>query len=630
MNNLLSLEKNIITESEVRTAVDKWGSIIAETFGITDKERLKWMSVYAETHKNLELQGKVDFGILTESIWNWTHLNPGMNVQTAGPIKLPTNATAMSTTGAGSGDMPITILPLAMQVAAQTIGFDLVPVVQLKGPMGMLQYRDVVYGGGNLPVPGGPDGRVAPLIVEIKGFPSDIFLTKNGVYYAGRFDNSGGGPTFEYWFKLTFIDYSRITGNPIFKVETSTDISPKSATNYSNNLPTFIIGYDNGKTLADVFAASVATNIGIADISGSDIVNIISTNNTEPRLVEALNNHIPGFSGRALRLGNDVTDTEGYEREEAESTPSNSLGVKLFTKIIKVKDVKVRVPVTRQQIQDYKAFGFDVLSDIESILVNETTQTINKDILDKLYRLGNLNAYQIEKTTKLNLSLVVSENADTGSYSNINVPSYWAINKFPKGSDEDINNVTYLPGFGNLSSATDFGLATPEFQSTMIKPSAGDNVGTLQRLILGRILTASNLIQVRGRRGPATFAVVSGLLASAIQNIAGFVPYPLSNNISQQSGTLYPLGSLAGITIYVDPNLDFGDMTVLVGRKGDGKTPGLIFCPYILADAVQTVAEQTMAPVIEMLSRYALVEAGFYPQLYYYTFKVLFDNKSLV
>ena len=36
-----------------------------------------------------------------------------------------------------------------MQVAAQTIGLDLVPVVPMAGPMGLLSYLDFTYEGGN-------------------------------------------------------------------------------------------------------------------------------------------------------------------------------------------------------------------------------------------------------------------------------------------------------------------------------------------------------------------------------------------------------------------------------------------------------------------------------------------------
>jgi hypothetical protein len=122
------------------------------------------------------------------------------------------------------------------------------------------------------------------------------------------------------------------------------------------------------------------------------------------------------------------------------------------------------------------------------------------------------------------------------------------------------------------------------------------------------MLAASNMISVRGRRGPATFAVCSSQVASGFQDCAGFVPYPI--------------GTLAGIAIYVDPNMAWTDSRVALGRKGDGQTPGLVFMPYVMADTVETIAEGTMAPKLQMKSRYALVHAGHHPETMYLTFGV--------
>ena len=44
--------------------------------------------------------------------------------------------------------------------------------------------------------------------------------------------------------------------------------------------------------------------------------------------------------------------------------------------------------------------------------------------------------------------------------------------------------------------------------------------------------------------------------------------------------------------------------------------------PYILADTVSITAEGTMAPKMLVNSRYAIVDAGFYPETMYYTFVV--------
>ena len=81
-------------------------------------------------------------------------------------------------------------------------------------------------------------------------------------------------------------------------------------------------------------------------------------------------------------------------------------------------------------------------------------------------------------------------------------------------------------------------------------------------------------------------------------------------------------GTLAGLKVYVDPYMTWEDTRVCVGRKGNGNEPGVVFMPYILADTVSITAEGTMAPKMLVNSRYAIADAGFYPELQYYTFSI--------
>ena len=149
----------------------------------------------------------------------------------------------------------------------------------------------------------------------------------------------------------------------------------------------------------------------------------------------------------------------------------------------------------------------------------------------------------------------------------------------------------------------------------------GETRSEAHRRILTNILAAANVIANKGRRGAGNFAVVDWKTASALQGIAGFVPNPMANTFSQVAGAIYPLGSVAGINIYTDPNQAV-DGEVLVGRKGDGNGSGLVFMPYLMAESVQTIAEGTMAPKIAVKSRFALVEAGHHPELNYQKFEV--------
>ena len=152
--------------------------------------------------------------------------------------------------------------------------------------------------------------------------------------------------------------------------------------------------------------------------------------------------------------------------------------------------------------------------------------------------------------------------------------------------------------------------------------AGGETKADRHRAILTNILAAANLIAQRGRRGAGNFAVVGGKVASALQGVAGFVAYPMANTVNQVAGAIYPLGSIAGINVYTDPSISFDNTQVLVGRKGDGNSAGLVFMPYLMAESVQTIAEGTMAPKVAVKSRFALVEAGFHPETQYFAFDI--------
>ena len=238
------------------------------------------------------------------------------------------------------------------------------------------------------------------------------------------------------------------------------------------------------------------------------------------------------------------------------------MGLSLFSKSVAAETFQVAAAVTREQVQDLKQFGVDAIAQVEAVLTNELTQSINNHILTSMRALA-------------------------------------------AGND----------GVGNLTFGT---------------LSGGETKADQHRKILTHILASANLIAQRGRRGAGNFAVVGGMVASAIQSVAGFVAYPMANTVNQVAGSIYPLGSVAGINIYTDPSVGFNDLNVLVGRKGDGNGPGLVFMPYLMAESVQAIVEGTMAPKVAVKSRYALVEAGFHPGTQYEDFAITLDNVTLL
>jgi hypothetical protein len=472
---------NLLNEAEIKNT---WAPIISEATGINESSKLAWMSTYCHNHKLYE-----DANIMS--------LAPNMNLAGMGAVSFPSaisNGSGVNGNGQGgngSGDKSPTLLPLAMQVAAQTIGLDLVPVIPMAGPMGLLSYLDFVYEGGRL------DGGVAPTYIKSKSA-------------------DGAGTAAGYTF-AALDQTSRIDGHTIYTVTGNGD---------------------GTKTMLAAFETLTVADNGIA-------------------LVAALEDHIPGFSG-ADGNGNPMS------RNVGESTPDKVMGLSLFSKSVAAETFQVAAAVTREQVQDLKQFGVDAVAQVEAVLTNELTQSINNHILTKMRAI-----------------------AETG------------IANF---------NLDYTLG--------------------------GNTYGDVNRRILTHILAAANLIANRGRRGAGNFAIVDAKVASALQAVAGFVPNPMANTFNQVAGAIYPLGSIAGINVYTDPNMEFEGVTktigavtgpaheILVGRKGDGNGAGLVFMPYLMAESVQTIAEGTMAPKVAVKSRYALVEAGFHPETQYQKFFV--------
>jgi hypothetical protein len=117
--------------------------------------------------------------------------------------------------------------------------------------------------------------------------------------------------------------------------------------------------------------------------------------------------------------------------------------------------------------------------------------------------------------------------------------------------------------------------------------------------------------------------VTNAQIATALQDNSSYVVNPMVNTMSQgASQSLYLAGTLAGLNVYVDPYQKWEDCRITVGRKGNGKEPGLVFMPYLLADSCSITAEGTMAPKMLVNSRYAITPVGFFPEMMYYTFIV--------
>jgi hypothetical protein len=531
---------------------DTWIPVL-ESYG-ADAAVMKsrpWLVDVAHYHAIFDNAGSP----VNESVAPGLFLQQPGSISAMGSIHAPVNTMTpfiggakQSYSNSGSGDKFPSLLPVAIQVAAKTIGFDLVGVVPMDAPVGFLPYLDYVYQGGNL------DQQYDPFVIKIEAVKGDTVLTAGGTFSQLISGDTATITVGGNALTLSFIGFSRVDGVGMWKVVSD--------------------GSDGTKKINDyVKTGEVFTTITIGGAAVVKTYTLLAANT--PGLASALENHISGFTTSSddnyatdawngPYLGANGTQIEGMKREVAEVSKFRQMGLKMFTKFIEAKGDQVAISATVEQIQDLnRVWNFDVISMLENVAVNEVAQSINKKLVDRCFVLGAAHTTNI--------------NAIEGS------------------------------GITNLDLTVGSGF---------------ENISTLQRRVVTKILEMANLIYHRGRFGAATHIVTNGRVASALADVAGYTFAPFNNDLPSGPGQLYPAGKVHGLTVYVDPNLKFGDNRIHIARKGADEEPGIKFLPYIMAESLQTIAEGTFSPKIGLKSRYAITEAGWHPETQYITLTV--------
>lgn len=640
------------TKNSDKAIYESWAPTIKKITGVEDADKLAWMSKLAHNTAKLNEDAFVmpsnaysQFGGTYQPYNNlYNTLGVGDPVPAGKPAL--TGADYADNKNLGSGDKYPTLLPLALKVAAKTIGFELVNTTPLDGPTGVLPYMDYVYSGSKQPFGATPaysagtqnpkansqsnapfemyglphafkasiapgeativDGSTTDSSAAVKLSPAQIkrmlkgaSAMPAGTTLVSKMDVLDGGmqnPAHKAdELVVEFVGWSRIDGDPMFKVVSGTQS---------------LGAYFNGGALD--FEA-VYTPVGSAEE-----VNVVLTLHA-PRLISMLEDQIQGFTGAGERdrdawYGTYQDGTTLYEpmsRGTGEQTMARQLSLQLFTKHVQVGTIMVGCAVTQEQVTDLRnQWGIDVIKMVENAGINELSATINRHITSRLFALGWKNHYKLVEVegpaANLNLSFDPSYTATSG----VRMTPALAI---PQSEQNDPTGVAYK-SYVNV--------ALPYKPMYIPSGAAFENRDTLLKRLAVNFLAASNWILQRGRYGAATFAVTNITIATLLQSNANYTFSPVANTISQNGGSLYPIGGMFGLTIYVDPLMGGSDNRVLVGRKGGKDEPGVHFCPYVMAESVQIIAEGTMSPKLMIKSRYALVDAGFYPETQYLTFCV--------
>ena len=557
----------------------KWANIITEEYGVKDPKKLSWMSQYAQNHEIYEgtqnPANNVSQGIYATPLNTMGMGNPQM------PMSTDPNNNLVGMPGGkfgaqqvGSGDIPMSTLTMALEVAAVTIGLELVPVIPANGPWAMLSYMDTPYAGGKYDAIGnltsldgkGPGAENKPIYVKVPATFADADWAKVKALQPLSADVKVGALNGKY------VGISRIDGAVILKVESVTgDIS-----------------------IAEAMKAATSLVVEVGE-STSYTSTTWTAGTVKAELVATAADHVQGFTN--FFNGSD----DPMSRAENETGTGNTIGARMFTKLVQMGSYEVTGTVTRQQLQDMPLYGIDVIGKVLESMQNQISQAINNRILDRVFKLGVDNAAMQYRIQGVDLNLYLNGVNGTGKA----LSSFDAASKYVGMDDK------FPTAFA--------GRTVPN----AIQNTAAENVTTHQRRIMSRILAAANLIANVSRRGRGQWVVTNTQILTALQDASAFVVAPMVNTLAQDgSQSLYFAGSIAGLNLYVNPYMTWEDTRVCVGRKSNGNDPGVVFMPYILADTVQTIAEGTMAPKLLVNSRFAIVDAGFHPEQSYYTFMV--------
>jgi len=576
-------------------ALKKWSPVL-EHLQVNDTEKRTWMAEYAEMH---QLNENVAYSTLGNIYGMGNVASPGVNSYPGGTWTGAGTSFGSNQGGTqGSGDVAQNLLPVSMKIAAQTIGLDLVAVKPASSPRIELLFVDFKYDN-NPELQGGTDYDERPIVFKVRdsgnlvnqlkywmgqnsvteligGLDQRVFVSLSGSSDAGANEHFYTGvpvapTTSERTDKaglLEFLGFSRVDGLAMFRAYRQNNTAAAGA--YSN-----AGAWDESKNTFDGSTTST-----LDQLSGSSIVLLSGASNysfetISLELVSTMEDHIPGFSAGWY-------NNRPMSRLEDEQTYPGVIGPDVFTKSVAVGDIEISSALKRTQIEDIKAStGMDIVQKLESVLINELTQTISKQIVNKIRELASEN--KSSNTTP--------KDGSGNSTFDFNVDNYTAVNGPAPG---------------------------------------GETYHSVQRKLVAKINNASNFIATDGRVGPAQYLVTNGNLASVLQDVAGYTINPAGAGKLNTNGQLYPMGNIGNIAIYVDPYMRWDDNRIFLGRKNSVDQPGLIFIPYLMAQSISLISEATWAPRMLIRSRYAITDIGFFPWKQFMEIAVTDTNGVLI
>ena len=276
-----------------------------------------------------------------------------------------------------------------------------------------------------------------------------------------------------------------------------------------------------------------------------------------------------------------ISYTDYITTESSNSDDVDTVSLMLYDKTVHVPTVHMIISANNSQLGNLSQHNIPQL--INSVITDTHIQTLSKTATELAFKYGEKT--MSESDMPWSPSLEGTINVDLKFSDN---PFQWFLNFFRKNKKTIKINVDL------------------------------NNLSTIQRRLITKILALSNRIYQGTRRGPANTIIVGGMIGGAIQDNAQFTLEP--SQISSSS-PLYKVGSIAGMAIYVNSNMRWDDNRILVFRKGSDIEPGLNL-HYIASDTtredilysgMQEVLDKT--DHLDILYSEAISEVGFKPHL---------------
>lgn len=551
----------------------RWAPVL-ESIGVSkDHPRFTTLCEYAEIQKNLFKATAV-----RESVNNANQYN----TRGFGDVVMPGVAGTPGTEGtAGSGDIAQTLLPASVKIAAHTPGLNLLPTINVNSNRVDLLYWDWKYDDYATWDNSEQEERGTTFKLDMDKADKDAikaWLKANGVKMnRGMVDKT-------VFFTL---DGTTLAGtgaaDPIVDFETA----PKDKRGKVqflgfariDNMPMFrIFTQDNAASTGNW---SWKNTLNTLPESGSIVEYFQSGENATFEFLGDAPFAVTGDpKAYEVSLLEDVISDFGTNRQgtgmtrgEWDVTTANKIGPDTFVTTVQIGVRHIAATLRLSEINDYQRMhGIDIVARTRDQLVNQLQQEISIEIVEKVKEMGERNRQEV-------------------------------IDLSPTGEsifDMDVNKY--------------------------VASGLYENTFSLARKLWQKVKSGAFFIKSDGRWGAADYVVCSATMASQLAEMKGYVVLPYQNHNIDTSRSIDAVGSLDGLTIYIDPNMMPGDNTVYLGRVGSNEDPGLKFLAYMLAEQVEITAERTMAPHLYLYSRYAIAEYGFFPQKQYLAIHVHDDG----